>query len=268
MKRTNRNGVQLEPPPSPSTSLDGEFFGTALKAFVDNHEVGYSDDKHRPALDEQLTALPEPQLLGLMSVQTTHPALARSAWGELYRRHARYLYSVTVRRFGHQLSDDAASDVVVDTLQAAFDWAGRRDSFEEVVSRFDDDDPEAAKRRVLGWLSVIARRLAVHLLSTRLQPHISLTEAAAEDVGDAEPPLSTLSDVLTSAVSKLADDEIEVLNVSLPWYEPETGKFSFPRAEAARVAASLGISTETLRQRRHRTLKRIRASLAFHNEEQ
>ncbi len=43
--------------------------------------------------------------------------------------------------------------------QAAFDWAGKQSSPEQLAARFNFQDSEAARRRVLGWLAVISRRI-------------------------------------------------------------------------------------------------------------
>jgi hypothetical protein len=67
--------------------------------------------------------------------------------------------------------------------------------------------------------------------------------------------------LLVRALDKLSQDDVEALRVSLPWYEPETGEFAFPRGEAARAAFSLGIAPDALRQRRHRGLKHLESLL-------
>jgi len=208
----------------------------------------------------------EAELLGVMSRQLLDPDAARDAWDELYRRHARYVFTVAARSLGTPFRDaDAVFDVVNDTFQAVFDWAGRQAPAGDVAARFHAPDPDVVRRRVLGWLSVIAGRLARdRLLAKNRGPREILDsemDARPAEHEDAEPPPSRTRALLASALEKLTPDELEALRASLPWYDPSTGEFAFPRGEAARVAASLGIAPDALRQRRHRSLKRLEALL-------
>ena len=58
--------------------------------------------------------------------------------------------------------------------------------------------------------------------------------------------------------AQLNDQELEALRASLPWYDPENRRFSFPRGEAEKVASSLAVTPDTLRQRRCRSMKRLK----------
>jgi hypothetical protein len=86
-------------------------------------------------------------------------------------------------------------------------------------------------------------------------------DSRPQESDDAEPPLPRIRTLLDSALEKLTLEELEALRVSLPWYDPSTGEFAFPRGEAARVASSLGIAPDALRQRRFRSLKRLQSLL-------
>lgn len=240
MPETTRDGEPpREPPPSPES--------------VDLGPEGSSAG---------LGELTEAELLGLMSTQHTNPTAARDAWGEMYLRHVRYLFLLVSRSYGDTLGGaDQVSDVVVDAFQAAYDWAGRQSSPEDVEARFHDPDGDRIRRRVLGWLTVIARRLAARRITTHSEGSVQLHEQFASEVSDGEPPSTNLRTLLARALEKLSPEEIEALRASMPWYEPETGEFAFPRGEAHRIASSLGLTADALRQRRHRTLKRLESLL-------
>ena len=207
-------------------------------------------------------AASEAELLGSMAEEQTNPEGAREAWAELYKRHARYISVVAGRAFGSRLgTPDRVADAVADTLQAAFDWAGRQPSAEQLVAKFNDPDPDAIRRKVLGWFAVVARRIvAERIVDAGDRPHQLHGEVEVPEVDD-DPPPSGLQSLLGSALEKLSPLELEALRESLPWYEPESREFSFPRGEAQRVAASLGVTPDTLRQRRHRSMKRLKSLL-------
>lgn len=202
-----------------------------------------------------------------MSMQRFDPSSARDAWEELYRRHSRYVAAVVVRAFRERArDDDALSDIVSDAFRTMFDWAGRHASGEDLACRFDAPDPEGIRRRVVGFLAVVARRLAVRRFAAQarrpgefLTSDIEGTAAAPDE--EAEPASSTGHSKLDQVLELLSSDEAEALRVSLPWYQVETGEFAFPRGESARVAASLGITPDALRQRRCRSLKRLQSLL-------
>jgi len=158
------------------------------------------------------------------------------------------------------------SDVVVDTFHAAFEWAGRQTHTEDVIRNFNGPDRDATRRNTLGWLATIARRAAVESFANNNRAPVSrfdgdLDSASFGTAEDAEPPSAYLKDLLSQALAKLSTEERDAIYVSLPWYEPETGEFAFPRGEAALTAVSLGITTAALRQRRHRALHRLESLL-------
>ncbi|GEM_PF-2734158 len=254
MPTTTQDQEALEPPPKPGgTTLAAECFPPGQRKQEQRFGEGVSNTQDAS----------EAELLGFMGEQIGDPATAREAWAELHGRHSRYIFTVVARAFGGALGDkERIADVVADTFQTAFDWAGRQPSSEQLVERFSDQDPDGVRRRVLGWLSVVARRIAAHRIASDVDAPGELLGdlPAPEQDADDEPPLA-LHTLLHGALRKLSEKETEALQVSLPWYEPETGEFAFPRGEAARIAASLGTTPDALRQRRHRSMKRLRALL-------
>jgi hypothetical protein len=218
-------------------------------------------------LKNELGDRTEAELLGLMSMQHLDPDPARDAWAEMYRRHSRYVAAVVTRAFGERTRDaDVLSDIVSDAFRTVFDWAGRHGSGEDLTDRFAAPDRDAIRRKVLGFHAVVARRLAtrsfaVHDRGPREFTHSDIEQVASASEEDAEPPPATERSKLDAVLELLSSDEAEALRVSLPWYQPETGEFAFPRGEAAKVAATLGITPEALRQRRYRSLKRLHSLL-------
>lgn len=260
MPRTTRKG---EPPTEPPPSRDPVDLNRESLTAVPRDATSQPGGGECPdpgGTPSAVAPLSEARLLGLMSAQDVDPDAARDAWEELYRRHVRYIFQVVARGYGDQLGgEDHVSDVVVDTFQTAYDWAGRQACPEEVEARFDDQERDSVRRRVLGWLSVTARRLALHRIKPRRESNAPFHDTASPDIGDSEPASTQLHAALARALAKLTPEEIEALRVSLPWYQPDTGEFAFPRGEAAKAASALGITPDTLRQRRFRSIKRLRS---------
>ena len=245
MTKASTTQAPTEPPPSPDRSILAE-------ACFGQQPPERGDPRGK------LACFSESALLGLMANQDTEPTFARDAWDELYRRHCRCIFQLVARNYGQQLGgEDGISDVVVDTFHAAFDWATRQASPESVVARFEDVNLGSVRRKVLGWLCVIARRIAAHRITSNRHNHLELRDVTSSEVDDQEPPSTALRDSLQSALQKLSPTELEALRVSLPWYQVETGQFAFSRGEAAAIASSLGITADALRQRRHRSLERL-----------
>ena len=235
----------------------------------------FADESLPPRSPATATAQPaqalshcsEADLLGLMSMQRIEPESARDAWEELYSRHARYVYAVVRRTLGKEARDeDLVYDLVSDTFRTLLDWTVRNERAGDVAERFERHDPDASRRRVLGFAAVVARRLALRSLAAHAHAPRALSDAdigevTAPELEEAEPPPAREHSKLDEVLQLLSSDEAEALRVSLPWYQPEAGEFAFPRGEAARVAASLGITTDALRQRRSRSLRRLQALL-------
>jgi hypothetical protein len=191
--------------------------------------------------------------------------LARRAWEELYVRHRRYLFVVVRRCYGAALDDDGLIDLVVDTLRRAYGWARRQTNADDVRKRFTGPDSDSTRRRVLGWLGAIAKQLFLDGFQVRrssaaefsrfLEDHARAHEHTAEQDDPAR------LELLETALASLNPDETDALRVSLPWYDLETRSFAVPRNEASRLASLLHTTTENLRQRRHRAIKKLEKHL-------
>ena len=245
--RTPNDKQPVEPPPA---QAQDEFalasFSSSLRQF-------------EPEPPERVSILSDAELLGQLA-QTSDEQ--RYALSELYTRHGRYVFTVAARTT-HTLDREQVADVVTDTLLAASNWARRQPSARAIVARFSPSDREVARRKVLGWLSVIARRIAIeHAQAHAPVQSLEFDVPASSDDSDAgEPPPSPRLRALSEAMSALNPEQRDAIRDSLPWYEPTTHEFAVPRGEAERMASALGISVEVLRQRRHRALKRLHSLL-------
>lgn len=259
MPRTTRDDEPpVEPPPTRASAELAEAEIPSLPAQF----AGRARRDERP-----LVHCTEAELLGVMALQELDADAARDAWSELYCRHSRYVGKVAARALGERSGDsDAVADVVNDAFHSVFDWAGRQSKDADLAERFDAPDRDVVRSKVLAFLATVTRRLVAHTFTgQRRAPreflHDDIDEMSAGADEDTEPPPTPEHSKLDAVLELLSSDEAEALRVSLPWYQPETGEFSFPRGEAARVAASLGITPDTLRQRRCRSLKRLQSLL-------
>jgi DNA-directed RNA polymerase specialized sigma24 family protein len=208
-----------------------------------------------------LAATNEAELLALMALQRTDQERAKAAWEELFVRHRRYLFAIVSRSYGSFLGPDGTIDLVVDTFRRAYEWAGRQLSPEAIASNFTASTPDSTRRRVLGWLGAIAERLFRDRFRDRAietTKHDEFTqEWLSRQDSASEPTDSSSLAALRVALAALTPSDADALRVSLPWYDPSTRAFMVPRGEATRLAALLGTTTEALRQRRHRAIKRL-----------
>lgn len=214
------------------------------------------------------TELADPDLMGTLVQGDAHAELANAAWAELHRRHYRYLAATIWAVYGPTLKDPhAAADLASQTLRRAVNWATRQASAEEVVARFRDASPEIESRRVRGWMGAIANRLFLDLvrrtspttreLHEEVEHHFSKNQREVEE----SPTRSRDRELLKQAVATLSPDDREAITVSLTWYDPDKGIFDVPSGEAAAIAKTLGTTTDALRQRRSRAMRRLKEAI-------
>lgn len=263
--RTHDEQPPIEPTPRRTwDELHEQSFGSGLRLLgpVPRGEQPGNVDDETGAQPMSMPGLSEAQLIGLMSLQRTYPVFARQAWEELYQRHSKYLFVVASRQMTEQQQRHYdPRDAVVDALHAAYDWAGRQPNADKVVADFEAPERDTVRRKALGWMSVITRRIVAERGATHAQARMHCVDVDIDSIGtdaeDAEPPPARHSVALAQALSRLTPTELEAIQVSLPWYDPESGEVAFARGEATKVAALLGISASTLRQRRCRALEHL-----------
>jgi DNA-directed RNA polymerase specialized sigma24 family protein len=208
-----------------------------------------------------IPAATDADLLAVMADGTYFSPSAKAALGELFSRHAGYLYAVVRRSYGAVLDEDDIVDVVTDSFLRAAGWAYRLHRPSEVKARFSADTPDGVRRRMLGWFGRIAERLVMSKLSRRAVSASNLAQYLAQYSEAEETPVASGSvnlRILRAALSALSSEERDALTVSLPWYDVATSQFQLPRGEAASIARHLGVSPDLFRQRRHRALKHLR----------
>ena len=203
-------------------------------------------------------------LLGYMAMQADEPEYARAAWGEFYRRHREYLFGLTSRCYGSQLGgDEGAADLVQEAFRKVYDWAGRHGEERGSLDGFRGSSPEDVRAKVRLWLGRVAENRFKDLLRRRArQQEVELLADVAEKPSAQEmQPGSEVLGRVGEAFATLRPQDQEALRVSLPWYDARTQTFAFPPGEAEAVAATLGITVDALRQRRHRALQRLKDAM-------
>jgi RNA polymerase sigma factor (sigma-70 family) len=198
-------------------------------------------------------------LMVYMTMAGEAPETARAAWEVFYRRHAEYLYAVSMRAYWELLGGEAGvCDLVADTFKRAY----------ENAERFDADgvvDPERLRLRVRAWLGRIAQRL----VQDRLRQHYRApTRFLAPDEWQqmAEPAARACADSVQlervrRAILSLSKREQMVVRVTLQWYQPDKAHQRLPNEVAAELAATLGTTPENIRQIRKRAMGKIEAHL-------
>lgn len=208
-----------------------------------------------------LQAISDADLLSVMTARAGDRAQAKAAWEELFLRHRRYLFAVLSRSYGSLLGDDGVADLVIDTLRRAYEWASAQVDADAVRARFAGDSHDAVRRRVLGWLGVIAERQFKERFREGAAKRSEFLQFVIDRSRTTDSATSPASPELDAAIAQLSESEAEALRLSLPWYDPVSSSFAVPRGEAARIAAMLMVTPDTLRQKRHRAIKKIAASL-------
>lgn len=196
-------------------------------------------------------------LLVYMAMADDDPACARAAWEAFYLRHVEYLYAVCLRAYGPILGGEAgAADLVAETFKRAYEHAATFDSGGRVA-------PEQQRLRTRAWLGRIAQRLAMDALRGRGGPKTRTIEAdqwqqiAAEPaLGPAEQDDDRIS-LVRQAIASLSDKEQTVIRVTFQWYRPGEANQRLPNDVCEDLAATLGTTSENLRQIRRRALKKI-----------
>lgn len=197
-------------------------------------------------------------LLVYMSWRETDDQVACAALAELYRRHVRYIYAAVNKAYGFVLSPDEINGLVKDTFQRALVKA-------KTFKPSGLQDRDRMRRRVLGWLSVIAKNLAREVLRGREQKpeETILPERWAElPARNSTPELSDEERMVREAMEEVLNDrEQDVLRVTLFYYDPGREHQRLPDDVAADLAARLGTTPDNLRKIRATAMAKMTAHL-------
>ncbi len=209
--------------------------------------------RHSPA------AVPsDAELLARVSNEVADQVSARAAQAEFYRRHARYLYGVLVRRVSERLalSGREVEDLVQETFFRAFAHA-------KSYQGDDAGDPEAATRRTRAWLGRIAQHLLADWLNGTKEVSASPFLEHVAHVADDGPPSSRSPRRvrLREALELLSERERDVLVVSALYHRPGEEHQRLPNAVSQELAARWATSAENIRAIRSRAMKKLRDHL-------
>lgn len=204
------------------------------------------------------------QLLGYMAEANSEPEFAEAALGELLRRNADYLFGVALRAYGRQVGGAAGvEELVNEALWKAFRWSVQNAARPDPMKRFAGSDAQEVQRKVRLWLGRIVRNCFRDRLRgiEPAEPMEDIDALPARAGSDSSPIEGPLLEQVRVALEGLKPEDQEAIWVSLPFLNLETGEFAFPPGAAEEVARHLGIGVDTLRQRRHRAMKRLRAAI-------
>jgi RNA polymerase sigma factor (sigma-70 family) len=196
-------------------------------------------------------------LLALM-VGKENPPLARAAGAEFYSRHIAWLYAVCHRAYHRLLGREGVEDLVQETFRRVFS------SGAATYKSAPLDETEARLRRIQGWMTTIARRLACDLLrGCRRHGEIQLEPDEWQDVPEPEQGPASEEAVRVGRVMQevLNAREQDVLRTTYQWYDPARTHQKLPETVLADLARRWGTTSENIRQIRARALRKIKDAL-------
>jgi RNA polymerase sigma factor (sigma-70 family) len=200
-------------------------------------------------------------LLIQMSLKDSQPAQAREAWRKFHERHHDYIARQAYKRLESYLRNrytgaaliEMAKDLATDTIERAF---LRAETFDLKGQRSLSD----IRRQVRAWLGVIAHNIVCDWLRGR---NHAAGDEALEDIPEdtaeySEPDNAEFHNCVAEAFEQLSDKERLVLHAFLSFFDAGKGTARLSNEESAALAAELGMTPISLRQTRHRALKRLR----------
>lgn len=201
-------------------------------------------------------------LLIQMALKDSQPAQARDAWRRFHERHHDYIARQAYKKLEAYLGSrytgaaliDMAQDLATDTIARAF---VRAETFDLKGGR----SPVEIRRQVRAWLGVIAHHIVCDWLRGRNHAagDDSLAELPEETSVEDEPANPEFRSCVADAFEQLSDKERLVLHAFLSFFDAGKGTARLSNEESAALAAELGMTPVSLRQTRHRALKRLRA---------
>ena len=192
---------------------------------------------------------------------------AREAFGELYNRHATWLYGRLWRARAYRLLDwkNRVQDVIQETFYRAYKGA----------NTFDANgitDPSRLEAIVRGWLGGIANRVIADMLRrftpVPMEPaQLENRHAAWEQFDPESSADSPLIEALQEELQKLSPLQKDILGTTELYYNPGETYQRLPNGVAKALAKRHGTSTENIRQIRRRTMNGLRRRLVHLLEE-
>jgi RNA polymerase sigma factor (sigma-70 family) len=198
------------------------------------------------------------ELLERVSRRAADPSQARTAEGELYGRHARYLYGVLVTRVRRPLalSGREVEDLVQETFFRAFARA-------HTYTSGDAWDEESERRRTRAWLGRIAQRLLADWLADAREVAASpFLDTLAESEAVFLSSRSSQLRLMREALDTLSERERDVLRVAALYHRPGEEHQRLPNEVSAELQRRWQTTSENLRAIRSRATKKLKDYLA------
>lgn len=179
-------------------------------------------------------------LLALMG-RKDNTDLARAAWGAFYLRHCKFLYGVCFRAYGQRLGTHGVEDLVADTFRRAYTHGAPTYQSDVLESS------EVQLRRVQGWLTTIAERLACDILAGCRLERTHFEQEEWQDVPEkADEAVSEITaDVCRVMQSTLTEREEDVLRTTFHWHDPTKEHQKLPEAVLSNLAKRWKTTPET-----------------------
>jgi RNA polymerase sigma factor (sigma-70 family) len=220
-----------------------------------------SETKSTPASSSEKVDLTEDSdcdLLEMMTWKESDPDVAREAWAELYRRHAKYLFPVCLKYARGLGGDEAAEDLTSETFKHVY---------ERGASTFrpgSASDPDRMRRHVRAWLGRIAHNLACNAYRGRPLQEIWLEQDQWDNVADQERLEDSESSLrlLRLMEQVLTDRERHILRVTAQYYDPRKPNRKLPDEVLEDLGRRWGITHENIRQIKRRALKKLNEAFA------
>lgn len=185
---------------------------------------------------------------------------AETAFAEFHARHVKYLYVVCRNAFGDDLDPATLEELVQDTFWKAYQKAG--------TFKRSSAEPQAARRRIRGWLAKIAERLFLDEMRRRKKQVNFVTGKDAKTRGvegqEWQPmPLTEEELLVRRAVEELLEPpEREVIREYARHYDPDRTTQRSPEGVIDELKSRLGTTEENIRQLRKRGLDKIRQAVS------
>jgi RNA polymerase sigma factor (sigma-70 family) len=183
--------------------------------------------------------------------------LAPAAWGAFYLRHRTFLYGVCFRAYGQRLGTHGVEDLVADTFRRAYTHGAPTYQSDVLESS------EVQLRRVQGWLTTIAERLACDILAGCRLERTHFEQEEWQDVPEkADEAVSEITaDVWRVMQSTLTEREEDVLRTTFHWHDPTKEHQKLPEAVLSNLAKRWKTTPDNIRQIRSRALRKLKDAL-------
>lgn len=189
--------------------------------------------------------------------RNSDPDGSKAAWGELYRRHFKFLYGVCFRATRDGDKHEAARDLATDAFRRAYEAAG-------TFALPEGTPPEDVPSVVRAWLCRIAKNLRLdQYRKEKDHEPILLDHEEWQDIGQkpASAPTRHTAEVCHVISEVLDDRERDIIVTTFEWYDPDKANQRLPNAVLQALAEKWKTKPDTIRQIRKRALAKLDKAL-------